>query len=217
MIEEAVERIVLLGAAGHGRDVLDAARAQGRCVVGFLDDNERLHGTIVNGIPVLGGLEWLLEHRDVQVIPTVDNPAAKRKFAEFFERNRTAVAPPIIHPHAYVSRDAQVGDGTIILMGSSIQPQVKIGHHVSISTLNTLGHDVIAEDFVSTHPGVQIGGEVTLGMGSFIGMGATILPRVKIGEWTTVGAGAVVIGDLPAYCTAVGVPARVIKRHEPNT
>jgi len=217
MIEEGVERIVLFGAAGHGRDVLDAARAQGRCVVGFLDDNAKLHGTIVNGIPVVGGLEWLLEHQDVQVIPAVDSPAVKKQFAQFLVKNRVPVASPIIHPNAYVSRDAEVGNGTVILMGSSIQPQVTIGQHVSISTLNTLGHDVIAHDFVSTHPGVQIGGEVTLGVGSFIGMGATLLPRITIGEWTPVGAGAVVRGDLPAYCTAVGVPARVIKRHEPGT
>lgn len=211
-----MERIILLGAGGHGRDVLDAARVQGRHVIGFLDEDSKIHGKMVNDVPVLGGLEWLLSHGEVQVISAVGSPAVKKKFIAFLNKYHLRVALPVIHPNAYVSCDAEIGDDTVILAGSVIQPQVKVGRHVYISTVCTLGHDVIVEDFASVHPGVQVGGEVVLGVGSFIGIGATILPRVKIGKWTTVGAGAVVIGDLPPYCTAVGVPAQVVKRHEPQ-
>lgn len=214
MTRAASENIVLLGAGGHGRDVLDAARAQGRHIIGFIDENDKLHGQVINRIPVLGGLEWLLKHRDSQVILAVGNPKMRKKMADFIDLHSLDLAEPIIHPTAYVSSNAQIGRGSVVLAGTAIQPQVKIGRHVYISTVSTLGHDTIVEDFTSTNPGVQVGGETILGTGSFIGIGATVLPRLRIGEWTNVGAGAVVIHHLPPHVTAVGVPAHIIKSTE---
>lgn len=209
--------MILLGAGGHGRDVLDAAQEQGRIVIGFLDEDPKTHGAMVNEVPVLGGLEWLWLHTEVRVVAAVGSPLVKRKFTEFLHKHHVQIASPIVHPRAYVSCHAVIGNGTVILAGSAIQPQVTVGHHVYISTVCTLGHDVTVADFASVHPGVQIGGGVTVESGSFIGSGVTILPGVTIGAWATVGAGAVVIHDLPSYCTAVGVPARVIKHSTPHT
>jgi len=190
MVGASSENIVLLGAGGHGRDVLDAAQAQGRHVIGFIDENDKIHGQTMNRVCVLGGLEWLLQHRDIQVILTVGDPKVRKKLAEFIDRHDLALARPIIHPSAVISNDAHVGDGSVVLAGTAIQPQVKIGRHVYISTVSTLGHDTIVEDFVSTNPGVQVGGQTILGIGSFIGIGATVLPRIQIGimypeNWTT--------------------------------
>jgi acetyltransferase EpsM len=206
--------LVLIGAGGHGRDVLDAAQAQGRSVVGFLDDQTESHGRIINGLPVLGPISWSLEHKDVRVCIAIDNPFTKKKVADFLEKGGISIAAPIIHPAASVSRNAIISDGAVILAGSAIQPQVVIGRHACISTVNTIGHDTKVEDFVSTHPGAQVGGETILALGCFIGLGASILPRIKIGQWAVIGAGAAVTTDIPAFATAVGVPARVIKRRE---
>jgi len=207
-MEKRVEQIVLMGASGHGKDVLDAAKMQGRHVIGFTDENHDLHGTLINGVPVLGGDEWLLDHRDVQVLFSVENPPIKRKLAEFIESHNLTIASPIIHPRAFVSNEAYIGHGTVILGGSIIQPQVRVGHHVYISTVSTLGHDVIVGDFASLHPGVQIAGDVVIERGSYIGMGAKILQGLKIGEGAVVGAGAVVTKNVEPGTTVVGIPAR---------
>ena len=208
-----MEKIVLLGAGGHGRDVLDAALMQGRCVIGFLDEDKAIHHVTINGIPVLGGPDWLLENRLAKVIISVGNPRAKKRLAEFLNAHGLEIAQPVIHPNAYVSTFANIGKGTVILSGTSIQPQAKVGEHVYVSTVSTLGHDVIVEDYSSLHPGVQVGGESIVGCGSFIGMGVKILPRLKIGAWSTIGAGSVVIKDVKENATVVGVPAKVIKEN----
>lgn len=210
-----MENIILLGAGGHGRDVLDAARQQGHHVAGFLDEVQQLHGTFINNVPVLGSLEWLLEHRDHHAFIAVGSPAVKQKFANFLSKHHLLYSPSIIHPRAYISDEAQIGIDNIILAGSVIQPQVTVHNHIYISTVCTLGHDVLVEDFVSIHPGVQIGGEVKLKVGCFVGIGATILPRLTLGEWSTVGAGAVVTKDVPPYTTVLGVPARIVKIEQP--
>ena len=79
-----------------------------------------------------------------------------------------------------------------------------------------MGHDTIIKDFASFMPSVNISGEVLIEEKVYVGTGAKIINQLQIGKGTIVGAGAVVSKTLPAYCTAVGIPAKPIKFHEWN-
>ena len=209
-----MEELILIGAGGHAKDVCDAARAQGRSVVGFVDDDRTLWGTEVVGLPVLGGFEWLSGRSAVAII-AVGAPDAKQRIDARLRDAGVRIAPAVVHPAATISPRALVEDGAVILAGAIVQPDARVRRHAFVHTASSISHDVVVEPYASLHPGVQIGGEATLEEGCFIGMAAAILPRIRIGSWTTVGAGAVVIVDLPSRVTAVGVPARVIRGHDP--
>ena len=90
----------------------------------------------------------------------------------------------------------------------------KSGAKVQLFSDSTLGHDSFIKDFVSIMPTVNISGEVTIGECVNVGAAATIINRLEIGEYSIVGAGAVLTKTLPAHCTAVGVPAKIIKFHQ---
>jgi acetyltransferase-like isoleucine patch superfamily enzyme len=95
-----------------------------------------------------------------------------------------------------------------------VQPGTSIGQHVILNTAATVDHDSIVEDFVHIGPGCNLAGNVAVGEGTFFGIGSRAVPGCRVGPWTTVGAGAAVVHDLPANVTAGGVPAKVIKHHE---
>ncbi len=92
-----------------------------------------------------------------------------------------------------------------------IQKDISIGNCNIINLACTIGHDAVLEDFVTVNPGVNISGNTIIGAGCNIGTGTQVVQGLRVGKNTLVGAGAVVTGDLPDDCTAVGVPAKVIK------
>lgn len=106
--------------------------------------------------------------------------------------------PTLIHPLAWI------GDKEF----------VEIEDFVILNLGCTVGHDSVIKKYSAFMPSVNISGEVTIGEGVYIGTGVKIINQLEIGEYTIVGAGAVVSKTLPAKCTAVGVPAKVIKFHE---
>jgi len=83
-----------------------------------------------------------------------------------------------------------------------------LGRHVIVNTGATIDHDCIVGDFAHIGPGVHLAGMVKVGAGAFLGIGSVVLPGLAIGEWSMVGAGAVVIRDVPDRVTAYGVPAK---------
>lgn len=120
----------------------------------------------------------------------------------------------LIHPTAYVSKMAQLSKGICIAPMSVINVNVKIGAHAIINSNCNISHDCILGNYTTLSPSVTLAGGVILADGVFVGAGATILPDVKIGENAIIGAGACVISDVPANCTVVGVPAKIIKTTE---
>ncbi len=117
----------------------------------------------------------------------------------------------LIHPTAYVSKMARLDKGICVAPMSVINVNVQIGAHSIINSNCNISHDCILGKYTTLSPTVTLAGGVILENGVFIGAGATILPDVKIGENAIIGAGACVISDVPANCTVVGVPAKIIK------
>lgn len=209
--------IAVFGAGGFGREVLTIIKAINKVefkynILGFFDDGEPI-GKIINGYPVLGGVDALQKWgKGICVVVAIGGPAVKRKIVEKISNNNVEF-PTLIHPHAIIGDDelVDIGKGCIICAGTIITVNVRIEDFVILNLGCTVGHDTHIGEYASFMPSVNISGEVNIGKGVYVGTGAKIINRLTIGNDTVVGAGAVVVKALPENCTAVGVPAKVIK------
>ncbi len=204
--------LIIVGAGGFGREtaalVEDINRERPTWeLLGFVDDDASLHGTEPLGYPVLGGLDRLVRLRDAHYVLAVGAPGARRLMARRLE-GAPARPATLIHPAAAVHRTTVLGPGAIVCRGVTLTVDVRAGRHVLLNLHGTVGHDAALGDFTTAHPGVHVSGHARTGAGVELGTGCVLLPGVTVGEGTRVGAGAVVTRDLPAHCTAVGVPAR---------
>ena len=210
--------VVVFGAGGQARVLLEwMDRAAINPVVGLLDDNPELHGTQVDGVNVLGPVEKLPQlirvmHIRRAAIAFGDN-LLRKKFADY-ARELGLRLPVLIHPHAYVSPTAKLGDGTVVMAGAVISAHVHIGELGIVNTRASIDHDCYLGDCVHVAPGVTLAGNVTVGDRCLLGVGASAIPGLCIGDDAIVGAGAVVIRDVPSHSTVVGCPAKVIKQRE---
>jgi len=212
-----LQQIVIIGAGGFAREVLDIFDAANIIqptfdVIGYIVDAQYGKvGTKINDKPILGGFNWLMEHKDeVQVICAVGAPELRRRLIERVQEIGVKFCS-IVHPNAALTRWITIGAGTIITAGCILTNQIRIGNHVHINLACTIGHDVVINDFVTLAPGVHVSGNVILREGCYIGNGSNINEKKSIGEWSIVGAGSTVITDIPKNTTAVGVPCKAIK------
>ncbi|UUC47028.1 acetyltransferase [Flavobacterium cerinum] len=214
-----MKNIAIIGAGGFGREVktiLDDinAREPEFQFVGFYDDGVA-KGTIVNGYPVLGGVEELNAVSEPLCIAMgIGDPKLKMKIVGKIN-NSNIQYPTIVHPGAIIGKDdVTIGQGTIICAGCILTCNINIGAFVTLNLMCTVGHDTRIEAFSSFMPAVNISGEVLINEKVYVGTGAKIINQLEIGTETIVGAGAVVSRSLPEKCTAVGIPAKPIKFHE---
>ena len=197
----------ILGVGGHAKVVIDAAIQSGNKITAVFDDDTSTHGTDFCGYNVKGSIENSIQGQSIIAIGT-------NEIRQNISVRLTHVKwQTVIHPSALISKDVEIGEGSIIMAGAIIQPGTKIGKHCIINTGAFIDHDCSIGDYSHIAPNCGIAGGVTIGEGSFIGIGTSITQYLNIGEWSTIGAGSVVIRDLPANCTAVGVPAKPIKFH----
>lgn len=219
--ESARVEIVIVGAGRHGSEVYSyiqdlAARDPKLHVIGFVDDHKPRGPWL--GSEILGNFGDLQKdpHEILYYITSTGNNHLRRDFVSKMESlsKPKLQAWSLIHPLSAIGRDVEIGVGTCLAPGSIVTTKVRIGRHCILNVNASVSHDCVVGDFVNINPGAVVAGGVHLGEGSYIGAGATIIDEVTVGEWTTIGAGAVVIDDIPARVTAVGVPARVIKRHD---
>jgi sugar O-acyltransferase (sialic acid O-acetyltransferase NeuD family) len=202
--------LLLIGASGLAREVL-AAGITG--VVGILDDDEDLHETEIAGVPVLGSVVDAVR-RDEELLVCVGAGAARsgivrrlRKLGVAHDRYATYVARS-----ARIGRTSDIGRGSIVLDGVVVTADAEVGKHVVVMPNSSITHNVVIEDFVTLAAGVALGGSVHIRKSAYIGMNASIRQGLTVGAGATVGMGAVVLDDIPAEQTWVGVPARPLER-----
>ncbi len=210
-----MKRILIVGAGGHAQVIADALACCIRAgadwqLIGFLDNNPELAGREVLGFKILGTAQQLaqLEHEAV-IVGIGDNVRRAHVFNNLKEHSETLLS--IIHPRAVVASHVVIGEGSVVFANAVINTGAIIGANVIVNTGATIDHHASVGQHAHIAPGAHLGGTVTIGEGAFIGIGGSIVSNRVIGAWTTVGAGAAVIHDLPARVIAVGVPARIIK------
>jgi len=212
-------KIVVYGSGGFAREVvhliedINERRATWE-VLGYVDDNAENHGEVINDLPVLGGYDWLKEQESIAVVMGIGSPNAKKAIAKKLENLESVTFPNLIHPSVKYSRYNTIGKGNVICEGSILTTNIDIQDFVTINLNCTIGHDVITGSYTTILPNASVSGNVVFEERVDFGTNATIIQGVRIGEGTIVGAGAVVVKDLPAKCTAVGMPAKPIKYHD---
>lgn len=215
-----MKNLVIIGAGGFGREVawfterINKAEPTWK-IVGFVDDNEQLAGQVINGYTVLGTTQKLAEFKDVYVVCAIGSSKIRKMIVEkVLQINPELKFATLIDPSVIISDLVTVGEGTIICPGSVITVNITIGKHVIINYDCTIGHDAVLDDFVTLYPSVNISGMTHLETLVEMGVGSQIIQMKTVGKETIVGAGSVIIRDLPEKCTAVGVPAQPIKFFE---
>lgn len=215
-----IKKLIIIGASGFGREVawlVERINELQRSwdILGFVDDNQGLHGTLVNGYKVLGGLNVIGLHADAFFVCAVGAAKVRKeiinKICTSFSEIQFAT---LIDPSAIISKRVKIGEGSIICAGNIITVDIEIGNHVIVNLDCTIGHDAVLHNFVTLYPSVNVSGGIDIAECVELGTGVQIIQGKKIGAETIVGAGAVVVKDLPPKCTVVGSPAKPIKFHE---
>ena len=209
---------VIIGAGTYGEVYLAYLQEAGIEIVGFLDDNPRYINQKVCGIPVLGKLDFLACLKDEYDVKAVYCPLGNNKLrVEILNRalGLGYEVPNFIHSTVDISPNVEIGKGVYILLGTHIMPYTKIKNFVMISMgVNVAHHSILHEGtFLST--GVNFGASIIAHKYAYIGISSTIMTGVhELGENCLIGAGAVVIKDVPTKAVMAGIPAKVLKYRE---
>jgi sugar O-acyltransferase (sialic acid O-acetyltransferase NeuD family) len=214
-------RIVLVGASGHGRVALDAARCQDRFDLVGWTDTFVAAGTELAGLQVLGkpaDLDALArEHRLDGYFLAISDNTTRAKVHDMIQTIRPGLELfSILHPASVIARDVEVGAGTLVLAGAVVNTNCRIGTGCIVNTRASLDHDGILHSWSCLLPGVVTGGNVEIGEFSCVCLGATLAHKVHVGAHTVIGAGSVVLADVPPLSLAYGVPARVVRSRQPG-
>ena len=209
--------LVLLGAGGLARETLEAVRAAGsHRPVALLDDDDGLHGTTVGGVAVAGRVEEVDRFPTAEVVACPGRGPARGAVLARAEARGAGAGRlgTVVHPAASVGATCVVGPGSVLLAHVVLTADVRLGRSVVVMPGAVLTHDVVVDDLATVCAGVMLAGGVHVGQRSYLGAGCSIRQGARIGEGSVVGMGAVVLDDVPAGETWVGVPARPLSRRD---
>jgi len=203
-------QILIFGASGHAKVVLDIVEREGRGKLALLvDDDPARAGQKLLGYAVAGGRDALLKHgaKAGLVIVAIGANPARRSVAAWLAAQGFAFASAV-HPGAQIGREVRIGAGTVVMAGTAINPDTEIGMHCIVNTGASVDHDCRLGEGVHVAPGARLCGGVSVGAGAFIGAGAVVVPGRQIGADAIIAAGAVVLKDVPERAVVAGNPAR---------
>ena len=213
MMSESGGGLLIIGAGGHAKVVLAAARLEKRfeCFA-ILDEDSANWGTCVQGTEVVGGCDLLtrLNSDEWHAVIAVGDNETRRRFAQQATQIGWRFAC-IFHPRAHIGEDVGIGEGTVILPQAVVNESSRIGRHVIVNSGAIVEHDCIIADYAHLAPGCCLTGRCEVGELAMIGARAAVLPGVRVGASAVVGAGAVVTHDVGVAEVVVGVPARPLR------
>ena len=210
---------VIIGAGTYGEVYLAYLQEAGIEIVGFLDDNPRYINQKVCGIPVLGELDFLACLKDKYDVEAVYCPLGNNKLRVEILKCALSLGyevPNFIHSTVVLSPNVKIGDkGIYILPKTVIMPWCNIHDFVMMSVNSVVSHHTILEEGVFLSFGVNFGASIIAHKYAYIGISATVMTGVhELGENCLIGAGAVVIKDVPQNAIMAGIPAKVLKYKE---
>lgn len=200
--------VVILGAGGHAKVVVELLRASGQTIVGLLDADPTPRQVL--GVEVLGDDLCLIDLRRDGVARAFVALGDNRRRAEVGRRLGELGFDLVnaISPQAIVSPSVRLGAGVAIMAGAVINAEGRIDDLAIVNTGAVIDHDAWIGEAAHVAPGSALAGNVTVGRRAFLGIGCSVVPGVSIGDDAVIGAGACVLRDVAAETTAVGVPAQ---------
>ncbi len=211
-----MEKVVLLGAGGHCKVVIDILR-DNYIIAGITDVDREKHGTLFYGFPVLGDDSQLgrLYHEGVEnalaTLGSTRDSSLRRKLYELAAQNGFRMINAI-SKYSIISLSARFGNGNVVMDSAIIHADVSVGSNCIINTGAIIEHDCVIGNHVHISPGTKIAGGVRIGNGVHIGIGASIIQNISIGDNCVIGAGSVVIRNIPEGSVVAGVPAVDIRK-----
>ena len=212
------KNLIIFGGGGFAREVawlvgdLNKVLASDEVweLIGFVEHSNDRVGQFLNGIPIISLQDSSLNLADTYAVIAIGATAVREKAV-----NQAMIYgfkfATLIHPTVQMDiNSVRVGEGSIICAGNILTVNITIGNHVIINLDCTVGHDCIIEDLVTISPGCHLSGYTTVRRSAYLGTGAVTVERHEIGSKSIVGAGAVVVKNIPANVTAVGIPARPV-------
>jgi sugar O-acyltransferase (sialic acid O-acetyltransferase NeuD family) len=200
--------LAIFGAGRHGRVVAEIASLIGWSKIVFFDD--RPNHSDKKKLLVCGNKADFISqssHFDGCFV-AIGNNSDRSEIVKILLSSEAPLVS-LIHPSAIVSQYSEVGAGTVVMAGAIINPFTKVGISSIINTGSTIDHDNVLHDYVHISPGVNTAGGVTVGKFSWVGIGASVINSIMIGDNVIIGAGSVVIKDIPDNVTALGSPAKI--------
>lgn len=208
------KKLAIIGAGGHAKVVLDTALLMEKWDgFIFLDDFNNSQPQFM-GHPLLGSTELLgqqITPNNYDIIIAIGDNNVRSKIYETAKKLRFQL-PCIVHPTSSISKFAELSEGSVFFAQTTVNAGAKIGKCVIVNTCASVDHDCVLGDFAHISPGVRLGGNTSVGDFSWVGIGSCTRHESNIGSNCMIGAGAVVIKDVPDGETVIGNPAKALKR-----
>jgi len=209
------ERIIIVGAGGFGREVLQWARhawpSDAHKIAGFLSaDPDKLNGHATN-LPILGSPEDFVPRPTDGLILGIGIQRVRREVAEQLQA-RGGRFLTLIDPTAIVADTARVGQGTIVCPYAVVSDAVRLGQFVLVNYHSSLGHDAAAGDFTVLSPYATLGGAARLESDCFLGLHASVSPNCVIAAGSKVAMNSCATVSIANQSLVYGVPGRVVPR-----
>lgn len=200
-----MDEVVILGASGHSKVIIDILKRKGGYIPSLVVDDDP-KSELFFGIKLKKRDKENLDGKNV--IIAIGNNRIRKKISQDLLSSKFIKA---IHPTAVIDETARISEGTVVMANVSINVGAKIGKHCIVNTASVIDHDCELEDYVHISPNASLAGNVKVGEGTQVGIGACVIQNVRIGKNVMIGAGAVIIRDVPDGVTVVGNPGRIIK------
>lgn len=212
----SVNKLLIVGAGGFGREVHRwlsdwVLQNQGWKIAGFINDGPGSVARFSHYPPVVSSIDEYQPEPDEHLLCAIGSPADRRKVVEKLQA-KGARFFTLIHPSAIVGENVAVGQGAIICPLTVLTADLIIGDFAILNISCVVGHDAAVGAFSTLSPHCNVAGAGVLEDEVFMGTNACVLPGVRVGHQSVIGAGSVVLRNVASCTTAFGVPAKSISR-----
>lgn len=199
------KQVIILGAGGHGRVIADIIACSGDCLLGYLDDRDPQE--FIEHEKILGKIRDIDKFKDAaSFIVGIGNNEIRRQLM----RTNPVNWYTAIHPSSVIAVGVEIGEGTVVMPNTVINAGCRIGRGTIINTSATIDHNDTIMDFVHISPGVHLGGSVSIGEGTWLGIGSIVINNVSICANCIIGAGSLILKDIVLQGTYIGSPAKLL-------